>query len=117
MLGSGAVIVFDETACMVRAAKRIAEFFERESCSKCIPCREGISWMSSVLANMEGGRGNAGDVELLYDIAGNIEGKTFCPLGNSAAIVVKSFINGFREEFDNHISDRGCAFITPTVLL
>ncbi|GAB4390044.1 MAG: NADH-quinone oxidoreductase subunit NuoF [Thermodesulfovibrionales bacterium] len=108
MLGSGAVMVFDETVCMVKVCWRAQKFFEHESCGKCTPCREGTGWMRSVLERMENGNGREGDVDLLLDIAGNIAGKTFCPLGDGAAIVVMNFIKHFRGEFDRHVSDRGC---------
>lgn len=108
MLGSGAIIVFDETDCLVKVCWRAQRFFEHESCGKCTPCREGTGWMSSVLGRMEQGEGRPGDVDLLLDIAGNIAGKTFCPLGDGAAMVVMSFVKHFREEFEAHIKDGGC---------
>ncbi len=111
MLGSGAVIVFDDTACMVKVALRITRFFEHESCGKCTPCREGISWMVNVLDRIENGRGNYGDVAILREISDNISGKTFCPLGTSSAVVVRKFMDNFRGEFEAHITDRGCALI------
>jgi NADH-quinone oxidoreductase subunit F len=108
MLGSGAVIVLDETTCLVKVCWRAQKFFEHESCGKCTPCREGTGWMSSVLGRIERGEGKPGDIELLLDIAGNISGKTFCPLGDGAAVVVTSFIKHFRGEFERHIKEGGC---------
>jgi NADH-quinone oxidoreductase subunit F len=108
MLGSGAVIVFDETACMVSTAYRIARFFEHESCGKCTPCREGTGWLRAVLGRVEDGKGKEGDMALLKDIAGNMEGKCFCALGESAAMSAVNFMENFRGEFDAHIREKQC---------
>ncbi len=108
MLGSGAVMVFDESVCLVRVCWRAIRFFEHESCGKCTPCREGVGWMRTVLERIEGGFGRKGDVELLQDVASNISGKTFCPLGDGAAGVVLNFIRNFPEEFDYHIQNKKC---------
>ncbi len=99
LLGSGAVIVLDETADMVRVCLRIAKFFEHESCGKCTPCREGIGWLRAILERVDNGTGNDGDIGLLTEVADIIAGKTFCPLGDSAAMVVRSFVENFRPEF------------------
>ncbi|MBI5142369.1 MAG: NADH-quinone oxidoreductase subunit NuoF [Nitrospirae bacterium] len=108
MLGSGAVIVMDESVCLVKVCLRALKFFEHESCGKCTPCRDGVSWLRQVLARIEGGEGRPGDIELLSEVAGNITGKTFCPLGDGAASVVLNFIKHFRDEFDMHIARKGC---------
>jgi NADH-quinone oxidoreductase subunit F len=113
MLGSGAIIVFDETDCLVRVCWRAQKFFEHESCGKCTPCREGTGWMRSVLERIEEGEGREGDVDLLLDIAGNIAGKTFCPLGDGAAIVVMNFVKHFREEFEQHVRNKSCVLEEP----
>jgi len=110
MLGSGAVIVFDETVCLVKVCYRALRFFEHESCGKCTPCREGTGWLRSILGRIEEGRGRKGDIDLLLDVAGNISGKTLCPLGDGAASVVMNFIRHFRDEFEGHIRDAGCKF-------
>ena len=110
MLGSGAVIVMDETVCLVKVCLRALKFFEHESCGKCTPCRDGVSWLRQILARIEGGEGRAGDIELLSEVAGNITGKTFCPLGDGAASVVLNFIKHFRNEFEMHISRKACPF-------
>lgn len=110
MLGSGGVIVFDETTCLVRVCHRALKFFEHESCGKCTPCREGTGWLSTILGRIEKGLGRSGDIELLFDIAGNMSGKTFCPLGDGAAMVVQGFLRHFRDEFEEHIRDKGCRF-------
>ncbi len=114
MLGSGAVIVFDETTCLVKVCWRAMKFFEHESCGKCTPCREGTGWMRSVLERIENGQGKDGDIDLLLDIAGNIAGKTFCPLGDGAAVVTMNFIKHFRNEFEEHITNKGCIQGTKT---
>jgi NADH-quinone oxidoreductase subunit F len=108
MLGSGGVIVFDEGTCLVRVCRRISQFYERESCGKCTPCREGTGWLRSVLERIENGNGKAGDIELLLDIARNVAGKTFCSLGESAASAVQHFIKYFRDEFEGHIRESKC---------
>ena len=84
MLGSGAVIVLNERACIVQVAARLAHFYRHESCGKCIPCREGTDWMYKILRRIEGGQGRMEDLDLLLDICDNIAGKSFCPLGDAA---------------------------------
>lgn len=108
MLGSGAVMVFDETVCLVKVCWRALKFFEHESCGKCTPCREGTGWLRNILERMEKGLGRESDLELLNDVAGNVAGKTFCPLGDGAANVVLSFVRNFPEEFEYHIREKGC---------
>ena len=108
MLGSGAVIVFDETDCMVRAAARIAEFFEHESCGKCTPCREGTGWLRAILDRIEQGEATSEDLPLLIDIARNMQGICFCPLGDSAASSAINFSLNYRAEFEAHITQKGC---------
>jgi NADH-quinone oxidoreductase subunit F len=108
MLGSGAVMVFDESVCLVKVAQRAMYFFEHESCGKCTPCREGTGWLRNILERMESGMGRSGDIELLLEVASNISGKTFCPLGDGAAGMVLSFIKHFSSEFDYHIEHKKC---------
>ncbi len=108
MLGSGAVMVFDERVCMVKVCWRAMRFFEHESCGKCTPCREGTGWLRNILERMETGNGWKGDLELLRDIASSMAGKTFCPLGDGAAGVVLAFIKDFSEEFEYHIENKRC---------
>lgn len=110
MLGSGAVIVFDETTCLVKVCYRALKFFEHESCGKCTPCREGTGWLRPILERIEKGKGCKEDIDALTDIAGNIAGKTFCPLGDGAASVVQNFIKHFRHEFEEHVHDGKCRF-------
>lgn len=108
MLGSGAVIVMDETTCMVRVLARLAHFYYEESCGQCTPCREGTGWMARILHKIEHGEGRMEHIELLDNIAGNIMGKTICALGDAAAMPVQSFIKYFRDEFVYHIEHKKC---------
>ncbi len=110
MSGSGGVIVFDDSTCMVRVLSRISKFYAEESCGQCTPCREGTSWMEAIADNIEHGRGTVADVDKLAHIAGNIGGNTICPLGDAAAMPVQSFVKKFRDEFLKHVHDRGCSF-------
>lgn len=107
-LGSGAVIVMDETTCMVRVLERIARFYYSESCGQCTPCREGTGWMHRMLERIEGGRGRQEDLDKLVDVANKIEGRTICALGDAAAWPVQSFITRFRDEFQYHIDHGRC---------
>lgn len=100
MLGTRALQVFDETVSVVRCVTRWIDFYSHESCGKCTPCREGTYWLRQVMHRVEAGQGHDGDVDLLLDIAGNIEGRSFCALGDAAATPVKSGIKHFREEFE-----------------
>ena len=108
MLGSGAVIVMDETTCMVKAALRIAEFYMDESCGQCTPCREGTGWMARLIHRIEHGHGKPGDLERLKNVADNIEGRTICALGDAAAWPVQSFLKHFWHEFEYHIEHKQC---------
>jgi NADH-quinone oxidoreductase subunit F len=108
MLGSGAVIVMDDSVCMVRVTYRALKFFEHESCGKCVPCREGTEWLRKILERMENGNGREGDIELLSEVAGIMSGRTFCPLGDGAAGVVVAMIKHFGNEFEEHISSKQC---------
>lgn len=107
MLGSGAVMVFDESVDMVRVCRRAVKFLEHESCGKCTPCREGVGWLRSILDRIAGGSGRNGDIDLLLEVSKNIMGKTFCPLGDSAAGVVQSFVKHFGPEFEAHVDHAG----------
>ena len=96
MLGSGAVIVMDETTCMVRALERLSYFYFEESCGQCTPCREGTGWLYRVVHRIETGQGSMEDLALLDNVADNIAGRTICALGDAAALPVKSFLKHFR---------------------
>ena len=106
MLGSGAVVVMDETTSMVSMCRRVARFYYAESCGQCTPCREGTGWMYRMLCRIEAGEGREEDLDTLLDIAGNIEGRTICAFGDAAAWPVQGFIRHFREEFEYHIRHR-----------
>jgi NADH-quinone oxidoreductase subunit F len=108
MLGSGAVIVMNETRCMVRCLLRLAYFYFEESCGQCTPCREGTGWMYRVVDRIEHGRGRAEDLDALNSMADNIQGRTICALGDAAAMPVRAFIKHYRAEFEHHIEHGKC---------
>ncbi len=105
-LGSGAVIIMDETTCMVTALYRISEFYMDESCGQCTPCREGTGWLVRLLHRIIHGHGEPGDIEKLVNVADNIEGRTICALGEAAAWPVQSFVKHFYSEFDYFIKHK-----------
>lgn len=108
MLGSGGVIVMDDTTCMVRAASNIARFYAHESCGQCSPCREGCHWMEKIFHRIEDGEGQTGDLDLILNISGNIMGNTICPFGDAAAMPAAAFIRKYRDEFEAHITEKHC---------
>ena len=108
MLGSGAVIIMDETTCMVRALERLSYFYFEESCGQCTPCREGTGWMYRVIHRIEHGLGRPEDMELLNSVAGRIGGHTICALGDAAAMPVQSFLKHFGDEFAYHVEHKRC---------
>ncbi|MDO9008592.1 MAG: NADH-quinone oxidoreductase subunit NuoF [Thiobacillus sp.] len=108
MLGSGAVIVMDETVCMVRALERLSYFYHEESCGQCTPCREGTGWMYRMIHRIEHGQGRPDDLELLNSVAGKIGGYTICALGDAAAMPVQSFLKHFGDEFAYHVEHKRC---------
>src|SRR3990170_4585586 len=115
MLGSGAVIVMDQTTCMVRALERLSYFYFEESCGQCTPCREGTGWLYRVVHRIETGKGRMADLALLDDVSDNIAGRTICALGDAAALPVKSFLKHFRDEFVYHIEHRRCLVQGPQI--
>jgi NADH-quinone oxidoreductase subunit F len=112
LLGSGGVIVMDDTTCMVRAALNLARFFAHESCGQCSPCREGCHWMEKIFHRIEHGEGQRGDLELILDVSGNIMGNTICPFGDAAAMPAAAFIKKYRGEFEAHIEEKRCTIRT-----
>jgi NADH-quinone oxidoreductase subunit F len=104
MLGSGGVVVMDEDTDMVKAMLRIMKFYQHESCGWCIPCREGTTWLKKTLARLDEGIGVHSDIDLVYDVAKNMLGRTFCPLGDAAAMPTLSFVEKFRDEFERKLS-------------
>jgi NADH-quinone oxidoreductase subunit F len=103
MLGSGAVIVMDETTDMVEALRRISRFYFSESCGQCTPCREGTGWLYRMLTRIVQGKGTMQDLDKLDDVASKIEGRTICALGDAAAMPVRSFVKHYRNEFEHYI--------------
>ena len=108
LLGSGGVIVMDETTCMVQAAWNIARFYAHESCGQCSPCREGCHWMEKIFHDIEHGKGEKADLDLILNISGNIMGNTICPFGDAAAMPAAAFIKKYRDEFEAHITEKRC---------
>jgi len=107
-LGSGAVIVMNETRCMVRCLLRLSYFYYEESCGQCTPCREGTGWLYRVVERIETGRGRQEELDLLLNLCDNIQGRTICALGDAAAMPVRAFIKAFRDEFQHHIDHKRC---------
>lgn len=112
MLGSGAIIVMNDTRCMVKSLLRLSYFYYEESCGQCTPCREGTGWLWRVVHRIEHGQGRPEDLDLLDSVAGNIMGRTICALGDAAAMPVRSFVKNFRDEFAHHIEHKSC--LVPT---
>lgn len=108
MLGSGAVIVMDETRCMVKSLLRLSYFYYEESCGQCTPCREGTGWLYRIINRIEHGEGRPEDLDMLNSIADNIQGRTICALGDAAAMPVRAFLKHFHEEFEHHITHKSC---------
>jgi NADH-quinone oxidoreductase subunit F len=108
MLGSGAVIVMDDTRCMVKSLLRLSYFYYEESCGQCTPCREGTGWLYRMVNRIEHGQGRADDLDLLDSVAGNIMGRTICALGDAAAMPVRGFLKHYRDEFAFHIENKRC---------
>jgi NADH-quinone oxidoreductase subunit F len=108
MLGSGAVIVMDETRCMVKSLLRLSYFYMHESCGQCTPCREGTGWLWRMVDRVEHGHGRESDIEMLNSVSDNIQGRTICALGDAAAMPVRAMIKHFRAEFEHHITHKTC---------
>ncbi|HLP97857.1 MAG TPA: NADH-quinone oxidoreductase subunit NuoF [Sideroxyarcus sp.] len=107
-LGSGAVIVMDDTTCMVKALERLSYFYYEESCGQCTPCREGTGWLYRIVHRIEHGEGRPEDLDLLLDLCGNIAGRTICALGDAAAWPVQGMLKHYRKEFEYHIEHKRC---------
>jgi NADH-quinone oxidoreductase subunit F len=106
-LGTGAVIVMDDTTCMVRVLRRISRFYYAESCGQCTPCREGTGWLYRMLSRIIDGDGQRRDLDMLLEVAGKIEGHTICAFGDAAAWPVQSFLRHFMHEFEYMIEHGG----------
>lgn len=106
MLGSGGMVLMDEDTCMVDMARRIMHFYAHESCGWCIPCREGTTWLRKMLERFHEGFGRPEDIDLMADLAKNMLGRTFCPLGDAAALPTISIVGKWRNEFEDHLKGR-----------
>jgi len=113
MLGSGAVIVMNDTRCMVKSLLRLSYFYQHESCGQCTPCREGTGWLWRLVERIEHGQGRMEDIELLDSVAENIMGRTICALGDAAAMPVRGMIKHFRDEFVHHVEHKSCLVAQP----
>jgi NADH-quinone oxidoreductase subunit F len=109
MLGSGGTVIFDEDTCMVDLARRIMHFYAHESCGWCIPCREGTAWLRKMLDRFHEGGGRVEDIALIEELSKNMLGRTFCPLGDAAALPTISIVKKWRNEFEDHLHGK-CAY-------
>jgi NADH-quinone oxidoreductase subunit F len=109
-LGSAAVIVVDDRACMVQLGLRAEKFYMHESCGKCTPCREGTRWLVQLLERIESGEGRQSDLDLLRNVCDRIEGKSLCALGDFAVWCVASYVDKFYDEYKRHVDEGGCPF-------
>jgi NADH-quinone oxidoreductase subunit F len=105
MLGSGAVIVIDDSQCMVDMLGVLTHFYHHESCGQCTPCREGTGWLNKIVHSILEGKGRLQDIELLEKVADNMKGKTICALSDAAALPVLSFVSKFRDEFEYYVRE------------
>jgi NADH-quinone oxidoreductase subunit F len=109
-LGTGGIVVMDETTCMVRASSVISYFFRDESCGQCTQCREGTGWINRIIDRIERGAGELGDLDILNDIAGKVEGHTICAFADAASWPIQGMLRHFREDFEEHIRQGKCPF-------
>ena len=110
MLGSAGVVVIDETVCMVEFALRTIKFYQHESCGWCIPCREGTDWLKKSITRLHAGGAVDKDIDNIKYLAENMLGRTFCPLGDAAAMPIIGFVQKFRKEFEDHLDGKGCPY-------
>jgi len=102
--------VLDDTTCIVNFALRTMKFYKHESCGWCIPCREGTDWLEKTLTRFHAGGGVMKDIDNMYYLSENMLGKTFCPLGDAAAMPTMAFVKKFRQEFEDHLDGKPCPF-------
>src|SRR5579863_7496354 len=110
MLGSGGVVVIDDAQCIVKFALRTMKFYQHESCGWCIPCREGTDWLKKTLIRFHNGAGLKKDIDNMYYLSENMLGRTFCPLGDAAAMPMMAFVKKFRKEFEDHLDGKPCPY-------
>jgi len=110
MLGTGGIMVMDDTTCMVRVACVITYFFRDESCGQCTQCREGTGWMHKLMQRIERGAGSLRDLDILLDVAGKMEGQTICAFADAAAWPVQGLLRHFRSDFEEHVQQGKCPF-------
>lgn len=110
MLGSGGTVILDEDTCMVKFALRIMRFYAHESCGWCIPCREGTTWLRKILVRFHDGGGQTSDIDLMGELSKNMLGRTFCALGDAAAMPTISIVEKFRDEFEAHLNGKPCPY-------
>jgi NADH-quinone oxidoreductase subunit F len=110
MLGSGGVVALDDRTCIVKFALRTIKFYQHESCGWCIPCREGTDWLKKTLTRFHAGGGIKKDIDNIKYLADNMLGRTFCPLGDAAAMPTIAFVQKFRKEFEDHLEGRPCPY-------
>ena len=113
LLGSAAIVVLDDTTCMVWLAENLLHFYRHESCGKCTPCREGTDWLHKILRRIEHGEGQMRDLDLLASISANIGGKTLCAFGDAAVTPVQTTLKHFRHEYEAHIREHRCTLPAP----
>jgi NADH-quinone oxidoreductase subunit F len=113
LLGSAAIVVLDDTTCMVWLAENLLHFYRHESCGKCTPCREGTDWLYKILKRIERGEGQMRDLDLLSSVSANIVGKTLCAFGDAAATPVITTLKHFRHEYEAHIREGRCTLPAP----
>src|ERR1700691_4590688 len=110
MLGSGGTVILDEETCMVKFAQRIMKFYAHESCGWCIPCREGTTWLKKMLDRFHSGAGQKSDIPLLGELSKNMLGRTFCALGDAAAMPTISIVEKFTDDFEAHLNGKPCPY-------
>jgi len=110
MLGSGGVIVMDDSTCMVDALWNVLRFYHHESCGQCTPCREGTGWLDKILGRLETGRGTSADLGVILEICDEMVGRTICVLADAAAMPAKSIVQKFKAEFEAHVTEKRCPF-------
>ena len=109
LVATEGMVVMDEDTCMVDMARRIMHFYAHESCGWCIPCREGTAWLKKMLDRFHAGAGREEDIPLIDELSKNMLGRTFCPLGDAAALPTISIVQKWRNEFEDHLNGK-CAY-------